>query len=59
MVVEVVAGRVPVYVGTGTIGTKEVIALSQRMEEVAYQRFQLLHLIYYHFRKMNYMPTIN
>lgn len=34
MVVEVVAGRVPVYVGTGTIGTKEVIALSQRMEEV-------------------------
>lgn len=59
MVVEVVAGRVPVYVGTGTIGTKEVIALSQRMEEVGVSAVSIITPYLLSFRKMNYMPTIN
>ena len=42
MVVEVVAGRVPVYVGTGAIGTKKVITLSQRMEEVGVSAISII-----------------
>ncbi|AQP43238.1 dihydrodipicolinate synthase [Streptococcus gallolyticus] len=42
MVVEVVAGRVPIYVGTGAIGTKKVITLSQRMEEVGVSAISII-----------------